>query len=169
MRIMIMYFILIVTFVLQTTVFENFKIYNIFPNVPLIIIVCYSLLRGRKEGVLLCIFLGLLFDTFFGWSYGFYSIPIIAIGFVIGGFNKNFYKENYLLPIFFNIVSLTFYETFFFLKEFFMRGFIDIFHYGFHILLVNSLYVGVLTIPIYRLLYSLDVYFKMKDRYKYRF
>ena len=52
MRIIITTLIVVLNFILQTTLFPYLAIQGVFPNTALIIVTSYSLLRGSKEGAL---------------------------------------------------------------------------------------------------------------------
>lgn len=168
MRIFAMFTILLINFILQTTVFHNLKINGIFPNTALIIITAYSLLRGRKEGIIMSAFAGGLFDIFFAHIYGFYTIPLIGISYFIGRYQEDFYRENYILPVFFCTIASFLYESYFFLMNLILRGGFDLIYLFIHIIIPTSIYTATLTIPIYRLLFSINEYFEFKEKYKYR-
>ncbi len=168
MRVFFLIVMVIINFILQTTLFRHFAIQGIFPNTALIIVVSHALLRGKNEGILIGFFTGLLFDTFFGLSFLFYTIPYVLIGYITGKGQKDFYRENYLLPILFCMFALTIYESYFFLIEFLMRGKMDILFYTTKVLMPMLVYSTILTLPIYRLLFSVNEYFESKQRYQYR-
>lgn len=168
MRLCTMFAILIINFILQTTIFHNMQIQGVFPNTSLIIITSYSLLRGRKEGILMSLFSGSLFDILFSSFYGFYTLPLIAISYFIGGYQEDFYRENYILPVFFCTLASFLHESYFFLIEITFRGGFDIVFFAVKVILPTTIYTGALTIPIYRLLFSLNEYFELKEKYKYR-
>ena len=50
MRVFITAVIILVNFILQTTLFPLLSIGGVFPNTALIIVTSYALLRGSKEG-----------------------------------------------------------------------------------------------------------------------
>ena len=57
MKIIITTLIVVLNFILQTTLFPYLAIQGVFPNTALIIVTSYSLLRGSKEGALVgCVF-----------------------------------------------------------------------------------------------------------------
>ena len=62
MRIIITTLIVVLNFILQTTLFPYLAIQGVFPNTALIIVTSYSLLRGSKEGALVGAGTGFLMD-----------------------------------------------------------------------------------------------------------
>ena len=67
MRIIITTLIVVLNFILQTTLFPYLAIQGVFPNTTLIIVTSYSLLRGSKEGALVGAGTGFLMDVSFDW------------------------------------------------------------------------------------------------------
>ncbi len=76
MRIIITTLIVVLNFILQTTLFPYLAIQGVFPNTALIIVTSYSLLRGSKEGALVGAGTGFLMDVFFHTYIGFYTAPV---------------------------------------------------------------------------------------------
>ena len=160
--------LILVNFILQTTLFQFLSIQGIFPNTALILLVSYALLRGSKEGIIAGIFTGILFDIFFGMHLGNYTVLYGFIGFFAGRGQKDFYRENYLLPILLCVIATGLYEGFFFITEFMFRDMGDIFFLFMKVLLPMEVYTVVVTIPVYRVCFSLNEHFELKEKYKYR-
>jgi len=95
---------------IQTTLLEYVKIYNVKPNLLLVFIVYMALLRGSFEGAVIGFATGLAQDFASGKAMGFYSILGMLLGMIIGSVNKRLYRENILVIIFFNFISTIFYE-----------------------------------------------------------
>ena len=84
MRIIITTLIVVLNFILQTTLFPYLAIQGVFPNTALIIVTSYSLLRGSKEGALVGAGTGFLMDVFFHTYIGFYTALYLLIGLIFG-------------------------------------------------------------------------------------
>ena len=91
--------ILILIFVLQSTVFRNIQIRGIVPNLMIITVVSFALLRGKIDGAVAGALLGLLQDIYFGGVVGFYAGIYMYIGYFTGFLYNNFYKDSLLVPI----------------------------------------------------------------------
>ncbi|MFQ9802362.1 MAG: rod shape-determining protein MreD [Clostridia bacterium] len=72
----------------------------VIPNLSLILIVSYGILEGEKRGRGLGLFIGLTQDFLFFHTASFTGLLYYYIGHLSGYFNKDFYKENYILPLF---------------------------------------------------------------------
>ncbi|WMI81257.1 rod shape-determining protein MreD [Anaerotignum sp. MB30-C6] len=168
MRIIVTTAVVLINFILQTTLFQYLAIQGIFPNTALIIVVSYALLRGSKEGCIAAVCSGLLFDIFFGTAVGFYALLFLGISYFTGKSQKNFYRENYLLPILFCTVAAGIYESIHFITELLLRKDGDILFFFVKILLPTIVYTAVVTVPIYRILFGLNEWLELKEKYKYR-
>lgn len=168
MRIIFATVIVLINFILQTTLFQHLAIQGVFPNTALIIVVSYALLRGSKEGCIIGISSGLLFDIFFGTTMGYYGLLFFVICFFTGKSQKNFYRENYLLPIVFCTIAAGIYETFQFVAELILRKDGNILYFIIKILLPTIVYTAIVTVPIYRILFGFNEWLELKEKYKYR-
>ena len=168
MRIPITALIIFVNFILQTTLFPLLAIRGIFPNTALIIVTSYALLRGSKEGAIVGGFTGLLMDIFFNRMIGFYTLLYLVIGLFFGRSQKNFYRENYLLPIIFCAISTVLYQAVLYITGFMFRGEGNIFYFLFSILVPELVYMAIVTVIVYRILFGINEWLELKEKYKYR-
>ena len=98
-RIIVTAITILVCFLLQTSVFDLFRLADTVPNVLLILVSSVSVMRGQKEGMLTGFFSGLLLDMFYGsWLGGFAFLKMI-FGFVDGLFDQIYYSDDNFLPI----------------------------------------------------------------------
>lgn len=168
MRILITALIVLLNFLLQTTLFSLIAVRGIFPNTALIIVTSYALLRGSKEGAIAGGFTGLLMDVFFSTMIGFYTLLYLAIGLFFGRSQKTFYRENYILPVIFCAVSTVLYQAVLYITGFMFRGEGNILFFLINVLLPEIVYMAVVTIPVYRLLFAANEWMELKEKYKYR-
>jgi len=168
MRIPITALIIFVNFILQTTLFPLLAIRGIFPNTALIIVTSYALLRGSKEGAIVGGFTGLLMDIFFSKMIGFYTLLYLVIGLFFGRSQKNFYRENYLLPIIFCAISTVLFQAVLYITGFLFRGEGNLLYFLFSVLLPELVYMAIVTILVYRILFGINEWLELKEKYKYR-
>ncbi len=168
MRIAITALVIFVNFILQTTVFPLLSIQGIFPNTALILTTSYALLRGSKEGAVFGSITGFLMDVFFNTSVGFYAILYAAAGFLFGRVQRDFYRENYVLPVFFCAVSACLFQGVLYVTGFLFQGEGNLLYLLFSVLLPEIVYTAILTIPVYRILFGINEWLELKEKYKYR-
>ena len=168
MRILITALIIFLNFILQTTLFPLLAIRGIFPTTALIIVTSYALLRGSKEGAIIGGCCGLLMDIFFSRMIGFYTLLYLAIGLLFGRSQKTFYRENYILPVIFCTISTVLYQAVLYITGFVFRGEGNIFHLLFSVLGPELVYTAVVTILVYRILFAVNEWLELKEKYRYR-
>ncbi len=165
-RVITLFFLIIITFLIQTTLFSFHDVTGIAPNILLIMTMSFGILRGRREGLLIGFFSGLLFDMFYNELLGPYALIFMFIGYVNGFFHKTFLMEDVLLPVL--IVSLDQFvlDFFIYLASFLLRYRTDFIYYFKHIILPQVLYTAVVTAIIYRGYVLINRYLKKKAQNK---
>ncbi len=78
-RRVIMIILILLTFVLQTTLMQTFAIASVSPNLPIILTVSFALMRGKREGMFVGAFFGILMDIFTDrcWDFICSSSPML--------------------------------------------------------------------------------------------
>ena len=82
---------IIACFLLQCTVFKALSIASISPNL-LVVVASFGFMRGKKEGIFVGFFAGLLLDIMFGTVIGFYALIYMYIGYLNGFFKRIFFS-----------------------------------------------------------------------------
>ncbi|MBP3284561.1 MAG: rod shape-determining protein MreD [Clostridia bacterium] len=103
--------IVILTYLLQTSVIPEFSINGIYPNLFLVVTCGLSFLFGSTIGAVNGFCLGLLNDFSQGRCVGLYAFLSMYIGMILGQFNKRFFKDNYVVAIIFIGFATVFYEV----------------------------------------------------------
>jgi rod shape-determining protein MreD len=155
---------LILNFALQTTLFQYIEILGVKPNTALILIVSYGILRGDVEGAIAGFFSGLLQDIYFSPYIGLYAMLEMLLGYFAGKPFKDFYKENYLLPLPIVAGASLAYQFAIYFSSFLFNGKLDFAFYFRSIILPSSVYTLILAIPVYSLIYWVNT--KLEDAEK---
>ena len=66
-RKIVLFIIISICYFLQTTTFQTLSFANIAPNLLIIVVASFGLMRGKKEGMYIGFFSGLLIDIFCGF------------------------------------------------------------------------------------------------------
>ena len=98
--------LIIISYMLQTTYNNQIAIGNITPNLLIIIVCVFALLRGRKEGLIIGFFAGILPDLFYGYAdiTGFYSLVYMYLGYMIGFIHEIIYTDDIIIPVAFTAI-----------------------------------------------------------------
>ena len=148
--------LILVTFLLQTTVFQFLSIASVAPNLLLILTASFGLMRGKKEGLWVGFFCGLAIDLFYGNLFGFYALLYMYMGYMSGFFYKVFYDEDIRVPMVLIAVSDLVYSLLVYVLHFLLRLRLDFLAYLEHIILPEMIYTMILSLVVYRLLYWIN-------------
>lgn len=147
---------IIVCFLLQCTVFEALQIGFISPNLLIILTASIGFMRGKKEGLLLGFFSGLLLDIMAGEFLGVYAMIYMLIGYCNGFFQNYYFPENVRLPVFAISVSDLISSMAIYLGMFFLRGRFHFAFYLWHTILPELIYTMVIALLLYPVLYFIN-------------
>ncbi len=152
MNYLLAFLIVIVNFILQSTIFQYISISGVIPNTSLIIIISFALLNGRWTGGIVGLFIGILQDILFGSVIGVYTLIYFLIGFLIGNSNENVFKGNPLTPIVFTAIATVIYHLFYYLFMYFFSLNEELLIILKQVILVEIVYNSLLSIFIYKLI-----------------
>ena len=159
---------IIVCFLLQSTLFQSLSLASISPNLLIILTSAYDFMKGKKEGMAVGFFCGLLEDIFFGRLLGMHALIYMYIGYANGYFNQIFYGEDIKLPMALISASELAYGLGTYLIMFLMRSRFDFFYYLKRIILPELLYTIIVTLFVYRIIYMIDQKLEKKKDLKER-
>ena len=149
--------LILVFFVLQTTVFPMLKISSIIPNILIILVSCSGFMQGDREGMFVGFACGFLLDICSFDIFGFYTILYMLIGYLNGLLHNFFYLKDLKIPaimiISSDLVCCLF--TYFFL--FLLRSRFEFGFYFLNIILPEVVYTLLVAVIIYPLLRLLDL------------
>ncbi len=148
--------ILLITgnFILQSTIFQYFRIFGVLANSALILVVIISLLCGRKKGVAAGFLAGILQDLFFSRAIGIHILIYISIAYLIGGLENKIFKDNIVAPLILVTVSTLGYHLFYYVIMFFLSHEIDILFILRNVFSIEVIYNVVLGVLVYKKLYK---------------
>ncbi len=82
----ILFLVILASFILQTTLFQVLDFGGISPNLLMIVTASYGFMFDKKYGMVTGFFCGLLMDIFYGSVLGFYALIYLYIGAANGSF-----------------------------------------------------------------------------------
>ncbi|MCD7709316.1 MAG: rod shape-determining protein MreD [Clostridiales bacterium] len=155
-RVIVLFLIITACFLLQTTVFQSLAIAGISPNLLIVVVSSFGMMRGRKEGLLVGFFCGLLMDIFFGFYLGVYALLYMYVGFVNGFVQKRFYPDDLKLPMVMIGASDIAQNLVVYVVMFLLRGRFDFLYYLRAIIMPEFVYTMVVTIFLYLILLKIN-------------
>ena len=158
--------LVIIFFVLQTSVFGRLSVVGVIPNLLIILVAVTGFMQGERNAILVGFFCGLLVDIFTFKIIGIHALIYAFTGFVTGKFHNTFYPEDFKLPLLVVTGSdlgssiLLYFFTYLFRARF---------HFGYYFLnvclpeLAYTLLVAVLIYPVFLLLYHFVIQEKVRE------
>lgn len=148
--------IIIICYLLQTAVFPSLSFASISPNVLIIVVSSFGFMRGRKEGLFVGFFSGLLLDIFNGSVLGVYALIYMYIGYFNGLFCKLFYPEDIKLPMLLISGSDLSVNLLIYFFIFLLRSRFNFRYYFLHLMVPELVYTMVVTIFVYIILLKVN-------------
>lgn len=150
------FLIIAVCYLLQSTVFQALSFASISPNLMIVVVSAFGFMRGKKEGLWIGFFTGLLLDVFTGSILGFYALLYMYVGYFNGFFWKMFYPEDIKLPMLLIAVSDFSCSLIIYFLLFLFRGKFDILYYLLNIMIPELVYTMVVTIFLYFIILKIN-------------
>lgn len=164
MRFLLTALVFLAAGIIQTSFFGYIRILNVEPNLFLVLVICFSLLKEELEGGYVGALGGIIQDAVIGTSLGFYTLLNTFLGISIGLVNKRFVRENLLVSIFFVFIFSFLYESIFYFIVFYFAGQQDILYAFERIIVPESIYNAAVTIIIFPLVLWIDTWIKGRTK-----
>ena len=155
-RIVALAVVIVINFVLQSTVFQYIEVLGVKPNTALVLICGYGVLRGDLEGAFFGFFAGLFQDVYYGTVIGFSAMLGMLTGFFCGKPLKDFYRENYFLPMLLVAASTFVYQFVYYISFFLFRGKVNFAFYLNTIIFPGVVYTTASSLPVYGVIYLVN-------------
>lgn len=149
-RIVVCAVIILVCFLLETTIFHKLAMASVIPNLLIVVTSSFGFMRGKKEGLLIGFFCGLLKDMASGGMLGFYAMLYMFIGYCNGFFKRVFYDEDVKLPMALITASELSYSLLIYICLFMLKNDFNFSFYFGHIILPELVYTILITLILYQ-------------------
>lgn len=155
-RLIVSILLIIVCFLLQTTVFKGLAFGGIVPNLLIVLTASFGFMRGECTGLFVGFFCGLLSDIFFGNVLGLNAMIYMYIGYTNGKFNRIFFPDDIKLPLLLIFLSDLAYGFLYYITLFLMRSRFQVVYYFLHIILPEIVYTLFMTLLLYPLILKIN-------------
>ena len=106
---------LVAVAMLQSTLVSHFRILGVFADLPLLVVVSWSLLRGPREGLIWGFIAGLTVDLYSGAPFGAATFGLMAAGFLSGLGQSTVFRAQLFLPLVAVLLATVVYDILFLL------------------------------------------------------
>ena len=151
MFIIIIILVILINFILGTTVFPYISIYGVVPNIALLVVMYLGSYKGRIYGGILGIIIGLINDILFSSIIGVNALILFFAGYLVGIGEDRIIKDNMLIPIALALAGTIYYNFIYYIFMYFLSAEITFLSYAKTKLLIELIYNLVLAIPIYKI------------------
>ncbi|MGD8473874.1 MAG: rod shape-determining protein MreD [Anaerolineae bacterium] len=105
--------LLAVVAILQSTLVSHFRIWGIFADLPLLVVVSWGMLRGSREGLIWGFVAGLMLDIFSGAPFGAATFGLMAVGLLSGLGKSTVFQSRIVLPMLAVLLATVIYDIIF--------------------------------------------------------
>ncbi len=147
---------ILLSYILQTTIFRVFDLGGVTPNLLLIFTTSTAFIKGDRPGLLVGFFSGLLIDIFFGSYIGFYALIYMYIGFIVGKLHPIFFTQNLAIPILIIGISDFIFGFICYVLMFLFRTKFNIGYYMTAIIIPELVYTALVSIFYYPLILGIN-------------
>ncbi len=155
----VLFFLIPFCFLLQSTLIQKIAVGSITPNLLIILCISMGLMRGRKSGLWVGFFSGMLVDLFYGSFLGFYALIFMYVGFASGYAYRICYDDEIKVPVMLAAAGDLFYNLAVYMLQFLLRGRMSLGTYMVRIILPEVFYTVALTFITYRFFYFVNYHF----------
>ncbi|WP_051196692.1 rod shape-determining protein MreD [Butyrivibrio sp. XBB1001] len=162
-RIIYNFILVLVSFILQTTVFRALDFGGIAPNLMIIVVASTGFIKGDRSGLVIGFFSGLLIDIFFGTYIGFFALIYMYIGFIVGKFHEIFFSQNIAIPIVFITIADFLFGFICYILMFLFRNKFNIGYYMMSNIIPEMVYTALIAIFFYPVILHMNNRFDERE------
>lgn len=162
-KIIYLFLITLLLFILDNTLVTFVAINHIYPSILLVFIISYAIINGSIEGMMLGILAGAFQDLYFSKWIGINMLSNMIICLLAAEIGKSIFKDKSIVPI----VS-TFFLSF--IKGLFVLGVLFLLRVktaGITVVLYKALYDMVISVLLYRFVFKLSETKTMKKEWRF--
>lgn len=144
----------ILLFLLQTTLFQYFRIGGVIPNTSLIFIILMTVLYGKTEGLLSAVLLGSFQDIFLSKALCMNLLIYLAISACLILIDEKIFKNNYTAPIIIFVSTTVIYNLMYGMFLFFMNDQLNYTRSFLEIIPIEVVYNTIIGVFVYKKLFK---------------
>lgn len=154
--------ILILLSILDNALMPFIAIKGIYPSLLFVFIVSYSIVNDKWEAIWIGIFAGILQDLYFTNVFGINAFINMLVCLISAQIGVNIIKSKRLIPVISSFALSILKGGLVLIICYFIKLHID-----YNIVLFNSIYNAVITILVYKLIYSFSTKKYMEKKWKF--
>ncbi|WP_245592044.1 rod shape-determining protein MreD [Clostridiisalibacter paucivorans] len=148
--------VILLNFVIQTTIFEHIAVYSVLPNTALIIVIIFAILREKRQGAIIGIITGFLYDMLFYDVVGTHSLVYFLIAYSYGSINNKFFRNSPFTAAVFTFIGTILSHLLYYIIMYIFGVNMEFILLLRRVIIVESIYNSILSIFIFKLIYSIE-------------
>ncbi len=156
--------LIVLCFLIQSTVMHFITMGSVGPNLLIIITASFGFMRGKKEGMFTGFLCGLLIDIYFSDMIGFQAMLYMLIGYGNGCFHRIFYDDDIKLPLALVGASEFIYSFMIFIVSFVLRSKFNMSYYFIQVMIPGLVYTLLVTLVVYQLMRKINLWLEKLEK-----
>lgn len=148
-RYIMSYLLLVIAYILQTTLIREIAIFRVAPSLVLVSVICFSLVNEPVSAATYGGIAGLLLDISSGRTIGFNAILLLYLALALVIFGQEFFHDTVRSATFLVVLATILYEVVFTFFNFAIFGNSSFWYMIARVVLVEAVYNGALAPFIY--------------------
>ncbi len=149
-----LFLIMLINFIIQSTILQNFRVFGVVPNTALILVVIITVLYGTAEGLKTAATAGIMQDMFLSPALGMNLFIYMSLAFLIGMAEDGLFKDNVLTPIILISISTLYYHILHFGVMYFLRQGSDFMYILKNVYVLETMLNVAICLLVYRRIFS---------------
>jgi rod shape-determining protein MreD len=153
LRIIITAAIVIINFILHTTVLQHISIMGVKPDITTAVVISLSIMLGKEGGTAVGLASGLLQDIMFSKPVGVTVFYYSIMGYIAGVYSEKIFRDNMIVPVVFTAGATVFKYAVIVFFGYVLNTGIPLLYCLRYLALPEILYNSILSLPVYRFLH----------------
>lgn len=143
---------IVLSFILQTSLFKFIDLIGTLPNLSLVLVVIFSMMTNGIAGGLIGLFTGILYDCMMYDVFGIYTLVYFIIGALMGIYADDMQRDNFAAYTFVAFLSTIVFHFLLYTIMFFLRYRLDGVASFFPSILLEAVLNGLVIIVVLKLI-----------------
>ncbi len=148
--------VLLISYILETTLLSSISFFGASPKLVLVIIICYSMVSGKEKGVLAGVITGFFVDIFSNGAFGINILLFTYSSAIAGALSERVFGKNAITSVVITFIVSFMYGIIFALAMYIMKIDRNIVYFIFAYFLPMSVYNAILSFFMYLLIENLN-------------
>lgn len=154
-----LFLIIVVNFILQSTLFQGLKINGVSANYTLVLVLIITIIFGIKEGLFTAIFAGLFADVFLSMAIGINLFILVVISILVSILGRPLFTGNKWILFFLTMISTILYHLMYGFFMYFLNKGVKFELVMIHVVPIEVIMNAILCVLVYNVLaHFLDRY-----------